>query len=101
MALGQLCEVEVGVWNMKSGTNFNAQNKCLTVNVSSRAFGIINIEIYRRHHKLVSKFVVGLKPLLFQDLSVPESYGDLTYVVLMSPQRIQAFYGLYRSTMAG
>ena len=32
---------------------------------------------YRQHHKLVSKFNVGLKSLLHQGLSEPENYGDL------------------------
>ena len=34
---------------------------------------------YRRHYELVSKFNVGLKPLLHQGLSEPEFYGDLVY----------------------
>ena len=33
----------------------------------------------RRHYELVSKFSVGFKPLLHQDLSEPEFYGDLVY----------------------
>ena len=32
-------------------------------------------KFYRRHNKLVSKFNVGLKPLLFQGLSESEFYG--------------------------
>ena len=34
-------------------------------------------KFYRRHHKLVSKFNVGLKSLLHQCLSEPDVYGDL------------------------
>ena len=36
-------------------------------------------QFYRRHYELVSKFNVGLKPLLHQGLSEPEFYGDLVY----------------------
>ena len=36
-------------------------------------------KFYHRHHKLVSKFNVGLKSLLHQGLSEPEFYGDLVY----------------------
>ena len=36
-------------------------------------------KFYRRHYELVSKFSVGLKTLLHQDLSEPEFYGDLVY----------------------
>ena len=33
----------------------------------------------RRHFDIVSKYNVGLKTLLLQGLSEPESYGDLVY----------------------
>ena len=36
-------------------------------------------KFYRRHYELVSKFNVGLKPLLHQGLSEPGFYGDLVY----------------------
>ena len=36
-------------------------------------------KFYRRHYELVSKFNVGLKPLLHQGLSEPKFYGDLVY----------------------
>ena len=36
-------------------------------------------KFYRRHFDLVSKYNVGLKTLLLQDLSEPEFYGDLLY----------------------
>ena len=36
-------------------------------------------KFYRRHYELVSKFSVGLKPLLQHGLSEPEFYGDLVY----------------------
>ena len=46
--------------------------------------GIISLErliskFNRRHHELVSKFNVGLKSLLHQDLSEPDYYGDFVY----------------------
>ena len=33
----------------------------------------------RRHYELISKFNVGLTPLLRESLSDPEFYGDLVY----------------------
>ena len=51
-----------------------------------KAFAALNGSInfipttfYRRHNKLVSKFNVGFKSLLYQCLSEPECYGDLVY----------------------
>ena len=46
--------------------------------------GIIRLErliskFNRRHHVLVSKFSVGLKSLLHQDLSEPDYYDDFVY----------------------
>ena len=46
------------------------------------AIGIINFEILSPNFiadTIVSKFNVGLKPLLHQGLSEPEFYGDLVY----------------------
>ena len=54
--------------------DFNARNKSLTAKLR-KAFS----KFYRRHYELVSKFNVGLKSLLHQDLSEPEFYGDLVY----------------------
>ena len=54
-------------------------------NFSNRAIGIIKFDklffskFYRRHYEPASEFKVGLKPLLQQGLSEPESYGDLVY----------------------
>ena len=36
-------------------------------------------KFYRRHFDLISKFNVGLKTLLREELSEPELYGDLVY----------------------
>ena len=46
--------------------------------------GIINFEetyptIYYKHYELISKFNVGLKTLLREDLSEAEFYSDLVY----------------------
>ena len=66
--------------------DFNARDKCLTAkllkqdyryNKPRKAFS----KFYRRHYELISKFNVGLKSLLHQDLSEPEFYGDLVYKV--------------------
>ena len=54
--------------------DFNARNKSLTAKLR-KTFS----KFYRRHYELVSKFIVGLKPLLLQGLSEPEFYGDLEY----------------------
>ena len=57
--------------------DFNARNKTsptgLSVSWTSKTFS----KFYRRHYELVSKFNVGLKTFLHQDLSEPEFYGDL------------------------
>ena len=63
----------------------NARNKRSTALLHNRVISIISLErffffkFYRRHHELVSKFNVGLKPLLHQGLSEPVFYGDLVY----------------------
>ena len=54
------------------------------LNLSNRVIGITSLErffskFYRRQHKLVSNFNVGLKSLLHQGLSEPQVYGDLVY----------------------
>ena len=36
-------------------------------------------KFYRRHFDLVSKYNIGLKTLLLQDLSEPDFDGDLVY----------------------
>ena len=65
--------------------NFNARNKCLTANLLKQGIGIISLEsvffqvLSLTPNELVSKFNVGLKPLLRQGLSEPEIYGGLVY----------------------
>ena len=39
----------------------------------------LEINVYRRHYELISKYNVGLKTLLSDGLSEPEFYGDLVY----------------------
>ena len=66
------------------GADFNACNKNLTAKLVQQGYRYHKLrktfsKFYRRHYELVSKFNVGLKPLLHQGLSEPEFYGDLVY----------------------
>ena len=62
--------------------DFNARNKSLTAKLLQQGYRYHKLrktfsKFYRRHYELVSKFNVGLKPLLHHGLSEPEFYGDL------------------------
>ena len=64
--------------------DFNARNKSLTAKLLQQGYWYHKLrktfsKFYRRHYELVSKFNVGLKPLLHQGLSEPEFYDDLVY----------------------
>ena len=62
--------------------DFNTRNKCLTAKLLKQGYRCHKLRkafFYRRHNELVSKFNIGLKSLLHQCLSKPESYGDLVY----------------------
>ena len=64
--------------------DFNARNKSLTAELLQQGYQYYKLrksfsKFHRRHYELVSKFNVGLKPLLHQGLSEPEFYGDLVY----------------------
>ena len=64
--------------------DFNARNKSLTAKLLQQGYRYHKLrktfsKFYRRHYELVSKFNVGLKPLLHQGLLEPEFYGDLVY----------------------
>ena len=64
--------------------DFNARNKSLTAKLLQQGYRYHKLrktfsKFYRRHYELVSKFNVGLKPLLHQGLSEPEFYGNLIY----------------------
>ena len=61
--------------------DFNARNKGLTAKLLYRYHELRKTfsKFCRRHYELVSKFNVGLKPLLHQGLSEPEFYGDFVY----------------------
>ena len=64
--------------------DFKARNKSLTAKLLQQGYRYHKLrkffcKFYRRHYELVSKFNVGLKPLLHQGLSEPEFYGDLVY----------------------
>ena len=64
--------------------DFNARNKSLTAKLLQQGYRYHKLQktfskFYRRNYELVSKFNVGLKPLLPQGLSEQEFYGDLVY----------------------
>ena len=64
--------------------DFNAHNKRLIAKLLQQGYRYHKLrktfsKFYRRHYELVSKFNVGLKPLLHQGLSEPELYGYLEY----------------------
>ena len=64
--------------------DFNIRNKSLTAKLLQQGYRYHKLrkafsKFYCRHYELVSKFNVGLKTLLHQDLSEPEFYGDLVY----------------------
>ena len=65
--------------------DFNTRNRLLTAKLLKQGYYRYHklrktfSKFYRRHYDLVSKFNVGLKPLLNQGLSEPEQYGDLVY----------------------
>ena len=64
--------------------DFNALNKSLTAKLLQQGYRYHKFrktfsKFYRRHYELVSKFNIGLKPLLHQGLSEPEIYGDSVY----------------------
>ena len=65
--------------------DFNTRNKLLTQNFLNKAIVIINFakhfKFYRRYYDLISKFQVGLKPLLCEGLSEHEFYGDYVYIL--------------------
>ena len=65
-------------------TDFNPRNKLLTAKLLNQGYRYHKVrkafsKFYRSHFDLVSKFNVGLKSLLKQDLSELEFYGDLVY----------------------
>ena len=64
--------------------DFNTRNKVLTAKLLRQRYKYHKIrkafsKFYRRHFDKVSKYNVGLKTLLLQDLSEPEFYGELVY----------------------
>ena len=65
--------------------DFNARDKSLTAKRFHQGYRYHKLrktfsKFYCRQYELVSKFNVGLKTLLHQDLSEPEFYGDLVYI---------------------
>ena len=64
--------------------DFNARSKCLMAKLLQQGYRYHKprkafSKFYRRHYELISKFNVGLKALLREDISEPEFYGDLVY----------------------
>ena len=64
--------------------DFNARDKSLTARLLHQGYRYHKLrktfsKFYRRHYEMVSKFHVGLKPLLHEGLSEPEFYGVLVY----------------------
>ena len=64
--------------------DFNARKNCLTAKRLQQGYRYHKLrkafsKFYRRHYELISKFNVGLKSLLHQDLLELEFYGDLVY----------------------
>ena len=64
--------------------DFNARNKSLTAKLLQQGYRYHKLrktfsKFCRRRYELVSKFNVGLKPLLHQGLSELEFYGALVY----------------------
>ena len=60
--------------------NFNARNKSLTDKLLQQGYRYHKLRKTFSKYELVSKFNVGLKPLLHQGLSEPEFYSDLVYI---------------------
>ena len=64
--------------------DFNTHDKYLTAELLKQGYRYHRLrkafsKFYRRHNELVSKFNVGLKPLLHLGLSEPEFHGDFVY----------------------
>ena len=77
--------------------DFKACNKSLTAKLLQQGYWYHKLrktfsKFYRRHHELVSKFNVGLKPLLHQGLSELEFYGDLVMPGKRSTCRPSVYY---------
>ena len=65
-------------------TDFNTRNKLLTAKLLNQGYRYHKLrkafsKFYSHHFDFVSKFSVGVKPLLQQGFSEPEFYGDLVY----------------------
>ena len=64
--------------------DFNTRNNLLTQKLLKQGYQYHKLLktfsiFYRRHYDLISKFQIGLKSLLRQELSEPEFYDDLVY----------------------
>ena len=64
--------------------DFTARNKHLTAKSLKQGYRYHKLKkafskSYRRHHELVSKFNIGIKPILPHGLSEQEFHGDFVY----------------------
>ena len=64
--------------------DFNTRNKVLTAKLLRQGYRYHKLreafsKFYRLHFDIVSKYYVGLKTLLLEDLSELEFFGDLVY----------------------
>ena len=64
--------------------DFNTRNKVLTAKLLRQGYRYYKLrkafsKFYRQHFDIVSKYNVGLKTLLLQDLTEPVIYGGLVY----------------------
>ena len=66
--------------------DLNTRNKVLTAKLLRQGYRYHKIrkafsKFYRRHFDIVSKYNVGLKPLLLEGISEPEFYGDFRKII--------------------
>ena len=64
--------------------DFNTHNKLLTQKLLKQGYQYYKLrktfsKFYRRYFDLISKFQIGFKSLMHQELSEPEFYGELVY----------------------
>ena len=71
-------------WASSYVADFNTRNKLLTQKLLKQGYQYHKLhksfsKVYTRYYDLISKFQVGIKPLLRQGLSEPDFYSDLVY----------------------
>ena len=60
-------------------------------------------KFYHRHSKLIVKYIIGLKTLLQQDISVPIFYGGLVQpaCLVLNPTTVSSYGFLFNCTTVG